>query len=89
LFNGSNFDKWKSSRSGDVKWKIEGGAMVVQGGTGKIETKEGFGDCQLHIEWRTPAEVKGDGQGRGNSGIFSLWVDMNCRYLITTIIKHM
>jgi len=70
LFNGSNFDKWKSSRSGDVKWKIEGGAMVVQGGTGNIETKEGFGDCQLHIEWRTPAEVKGDGQGRGNSGIF-------------------
>jgi len=44
--------------------------MVVQGGTGNIETKEGFGDCQLHIEWRTPAEVKGDGQGRGNSGIF-------------------
>ncbi|HVF96407.1 MAG TPA: DUF1080 domain-containing protein, partial [Flavisolibacter sp.] len=30
----------------------------------------GFGDCQLHIEWRSPAEVKGEGQGRGNSGIF-------------------
>ena len=33
-------------------------------------SNQGFGDCQLHIEWRTPAEVKGDGQGRGNSGIF-------------------
>ena len=44
--------------------------MVVQGGTGNIQTKEGYGDCQLHIEWRTPAEVKGEGQGRGNSGIF-------------------
>ncbi len=39
---------------------------AVQG----IQTKQSFGDCQLHIEWRTPAEVKGDGQGRGNSGVF-------------------
>lgn len=31
---------------------------------------KGFGDCQLHIEWRTPSVVKGEGQGRGNSGIF-------------------
>jgi Domain of Unknown Function (DUF1080) len=38
---------------------------TVQG----IQTKQGFGDCQLHIEWRTPAVVKGDGQGRGNSGV--------------------
>jgi hypothetical protein len=37
---------------------------------GDIRTKRGFGDCQLHIEWRTPAEVKGEGQGRGNSGVF-------------------
>jgi hypothetical protein len=38
--------------------------------TGNIETKEHFGDCQLHIEWAAPAEVKGDSQGRGNSGVF-------------------
>jgi hypothetical protein len=38
---------------------------AVQG----VQTKQSFGDCQLHIEWRTPAEVKGDGQGRGNSGV--------------------
>lgn len=44
--------------------------IVVVGGTGNIQTKQGFGDCQLHIEWRTPAEVKGEGQMRGNSGIF-------------------
>ena len=44
--------------------------MVVKGGSGGIKTKRGFGDCQMHIEFRTPAEVKGDGQGRGNSGIF-------------------
>jgi hypothetical protein len=38
--------------------------------TGDIETKELFGDCQLHIEWAAPAEVRGESQGRGNSGVF-------------------
>ena len=35
-----------------------------------ITTKDTFGDCQLHVEFATPAEVKGNGQGRGNSGVF-------------------
>ncbi|MFT3702311.1 MAG: DUF1080 domain-containing protein [Agriterribacter sp.] len=71
LFDGKDASKWKSQKDGgNVKWKIEDNAMVVEGGTGGIETKEGFGDCQLHIEWRTPAVVKGESQGRGNSGIF-------------------
>lgn len=35
-----------------------------------IRTKQGFGDVQLHIEFRTPAEVEESGQGRGNSGVF-------------------
>lgn len=69
LFNGKDFSAWKGDR-GEIKWTIADGAMTVVGGTGGISTKEGFGDCQLHIEWRTPAVVKGDGQGRGNSGIF-------------------
>ena len=33
-------------------------------------TKEEYGDVQLHVEWATPAEVKGEGQGRGNSGVY-------------------
>lgn len=71
LFNGKDASKWKSQKDGgDVKWKIEDNALIVVGGSGGIETKDSFGDCQLHIEWRTPAEVKGNGQGRGNSGIF-------------------
>ncbi len=44
--------------------------MTVVKGAGGIKTKENFGDAQYHIEWRTPAEVNGNGQGRGNSGIF-------------------
>ena len=71
LFDGKNFSNWEnSSHTGDVKWKSESNAMTVTGGSGNIQTKKGFGDCQLHIEWRTPEVVKGDGQGRGNSGIF-------------------
>lgn len=70
LFNGQDASEWKGNDGGAVKWKIADGSMTVVGGTGEITTKKAFGDCQLHIEWRSPAEVKGDGQGRGNSGIF-------------------
>lgn len=70
LFNGSDASAFQAKGGGPVKWKIEDGAMTVVAGTGEISTKENFGDCQFHIEWRTPAQVKGEGQGRGNSGIF-------------------
>jgi hypothetical protein len=70
LFNGKDFSNWKSVEGSEIAWKLENNAMTVSGKSGDIQTKQGFGDCQLHIEWRTPAEVKGNGQGRGNSGIF-------------------
>jgi hypothetical protein len=70
LFDGKDLSQWKSDKDGGpAKWEIKNGAAIVNG-TGGISTKQGFGDCQLHIEWATPAEVKGEGQGRGNSGIF-------------------
>lgn len=70
LFDGKDLSKWKAKNGGAVAWTIENGAMTVKPGTGEISTKDGFGDCQLHIEWRAPSVVKGEGQGRGNSGIF-------------------
>lgn len=71
LFDGKDLSKWKSLRDGsDAKWLMQDGYIQVQPRTGDIATKEEFGDCQLHIEWATPAEVKGDSQGRGNSGVF-------------------
>lgn len=70
LFGGQNLNQFESSKGGAAKWKIEDNAVTVVRGAGAIKTKQVFGDCQLHIEWRTPAVVKGEGQGRGNSGIF-------------------
>ena len=70
LFNGKDLSQWQSAKGGDAKWKLQDEYMQVVPGTGIIQTKKAFGDCQLHIEWRTPDTVKGDGQERGNSGIF-------------------
>ena len=64
LFDGTGTDAWTGG-----PWAVEDGAMVVNG-SGGIATQQAFGDCQLHLEWATPAEVKGDSQGRGNSGVF-------------------
>lgn len=70
LFDGKNLSEWVSDKGGQAQWTIEDGALVVKAGSGGIRTKRGFGDCQLHVEFRTPAVIKGEGQGRGNSGIY-------------------
>ena len=71
LFAGKDLSAWQSARDKSAaNWAVKDGAFEVVRGTGDIETKEAFGDVQLHVEWATPAEVKGEGQGRGNSGIF-------------------
>ena len=68
LFDGADTSKWVG-RDGEVQWKVEDGYMEVTR-TGDIKTKDSFGNCQLHIEWASPSEVKGESQGRGNSGVF-------------------
>ena len=70
LFDGTNTKEWVHKDGSPAKWELKDGAMTVAKGTGELFTKKAFGDCQLHVEWRTPAEVKGEGQGRGNSGVF-------------------
>ena len=70
LFDGSNFDQFEKTDGGQVEWEIKDNFMTVVPKTGSIRTKKGFGDCQLHIEWRSPEVVDGNGQGRGNSGVF-------------------
>lgn len=71
LFDGKKLDEWLSAKdSSAAKWEISEGAMTVKPGTGDIITKRNFSDFQLHMEFSTPEIVKGEGQGRGNSGIF-------------------
>ena len=61
---------WVSKDGKPFNWKAAANYFSVVPYAGDLRTKQSFGDCQLHIEWRTPAEVQGEGQGRGNSGIF-------------------
>ncbi len=70
LFDGKDLAKWEDGKGGPAKWKVESGYMEVVAKTGSIRTKTGFGDCQLHVEWAAPTLVSGEGQGRGNSGVF-------------------
>jgi len=70
LFDGTDLTTWTHEDGSAAGWYVEDGAMTVTSGTGSIRTRQGFGDVQLHVEWRTPADVSGEGQGRGNSGIF-------------------
>ncbi len=70
LFNGSDLSHWTNLKGKNAEWSVADGIMTVAPGKGDIQTKQNFGSIQLHIEWRTPAVVKGEGQGRGNSGIF-------------------
>jgi len=66
----SDLSMWESTKGGKVKWDFDNGTLTVKRNTGGIRTRNYFGDCQLHVEWRTPQMVSGEGQGRGNSGVF-------------------
>ncbi|RMH12279.1 MAG: DUF1080 domain-containing protein [Planctomycetota bacterium] len=71
LFDGTNLDAWQHASGQSAKWELVGDqAMQVRPGTGDIQTRESFGDVQLHLEFATPAEVESSSQGRGNSGVF-------------------
>ncbi len=70
LFDGTDLSNWQSGSGNDAEWEIIGDTMRVKPSTGNIRTKSCFGDCQLHVEFSCPAEIKDEGQGRGNSGVF-------------------
>lgn len=83
LFDGTNLDEWRIMRKNDegkvepqaANWILEDGAMIVPprvkgSPSSDVTSVQAFGDIQLHLEWRAPLVVKGDSQGRGNSGIF-------------------
>jgi 3-keto-disaccharide hydrolase len=71
LFDGKDLSQWVVKKDDSpAKWKVENGYFEVVAKTGDIRTKDSFGDCQLHVEFREPDPPKGEDQDRGNSGVF-------------------
>ncbi|MEA2649625.1 MAG: hypothetical protein QOG61_2060 [Candidatus Binataceae bacterium] len=71
LFDGRNLDEWVMTKDrSPARWRVDNGTLVVDKTTGNIATKRLFKDYQLHLEWRIPADITGEGQARGNSGLF-------------------
>jgi hypothetical protein len=74
LFNGTDINKeWEEVGRDGIKpatWVIKDGAMQSAKGSGSLKSKRIFNDFQLHIEWKTPSEITGSSQGRGNSGVY-------------------
>lgn len=70
LFDGKDLSKWSMKDGSPAKWKVENGYFEVVPKSGYIYTRDSFGDCQLHVEFREPDPPKGEDQDRGNSGVF-------------------
>ena len=70
LFDGKDLSQWASMDGSPTKWIMKEGYMECVKGSGYARTLQNFGDCQLHIEWATPNPPHGEGQQRGNSGVF-------------------
>jgi hypothetical protein len=64
LFDGTDMRHF----DGGDQWVVKDGyAEVAHQG---VTSKQPFGDCQVHLEFASPEKVTGEGQGRGNSGIY-------------------
>jgi hypothetical protein len=72
LFDGTSLDKWVATNdtTKPADWFVKKGILTVNKKAGNIQTKQSFTDYQLHLEWRIPKNITGEGQLRGNSGVF-------------------
>lgn len=70
LFGGTDLAKWVNSDGNPPGWIVRDGYFEVRPGAGNLMTRDSFGDVQLHVEWASPSPAKGDGQDRGNSGVY-------------------
>jgi len=67
LFDGKDLSRWFGGSDKAVK---DGSFNILE--TGQLQTKQHFGDCQLHVEWMTPSPADGDAMNWGNSGVFMM-----------------
>jgi hypothetical protein len=70
LFDGKDLSEWAQKDGSPAKWKVGSGYFETVPKSGYIYTKKAFGHCQLHVEFATPSPAVGQGQDRGNSGVF-------------------
>lgn len=71
LFDGADLSEWVNVRDGEpAGWTVSDGLVTVHKPTGDIRTRRTFGSYQLHLEYRIPEHITGEGQGRGNSGLY-------------------
>ena len=70
LFDGRDLSGWTKTDGSAPGWQVADGAMIAVRGEGAVISKEAFQDVQLHVEFATPTPVQGEGQGRGNSGVY-------------------
>lgn len=71
LFDGRDLSQWESSKDHSAaRWKVHDGVVTVDKASGNIQTRRRFRNYQLHLEWRVPKDITGEGQERGNSGVF-------------------
>lgn len=69
LFDGTSLSQWTSDSGKPAGWKLQDGYVEVAG-TGNLVSRRAFGDVQLHVEWSAPTPAQGEGQERGNSGVY-------------------
>lgn len=70
LFDGGSLSEWVRQGGGEPGWKVVNGVLQIEPNSGGIQTKRSFGDVQLHVEWASPNPPHGEGQDRGNSGLY-------------------
>ncbi len=78
LFDGKSLDKWRYDKPNNPEtWKVDNGILTVNKKAGGLTTKDEYMDYQLHLEYRIPEDITGEGQSRGNSGIFLAYLGLD------------
>ena len=71
LYSGKeDLDKWEHLDGSSLKWESTGDVLTIVKKTTDIQTKQKFGNVQVHLEWKTPDPKEDESTNRGNSGVF-------------------
>jgi hypothetical protein len=70
LFDGRNLNAWTDKNGKPSGWTVQDGVATIVPKNGDLVSKQAFGDCQLHLEFRLPPDAKTKGTDAGNSGVF-------------------